>query len=105
MTEDKEIQEGKVFAVLAYLSILCFVPLLVKKDNKFAFHHAKQGLVIFLGEITFAILVWIPFLGWVLAPIGSLLLFALSLIGIIQALTGNYWKCPVVFDIAEKIKI
>ena len=105
MVEDKEVQEGKIFAVLAYLSVLCLVPLLLKKDNKFAFHHGKQGLVIFIGEVAIGILAWIPFLGWVLAPIGSLIFFVVSLIGIIQALRGDYWKCPVVSDIAEKIKI
>ncbi len=105
MVEDKEVQEGKIFAVLAYLSVLCLVPLLLKKDNKFAFHHGKQGLVIFIGEVAIGILAWIPFLGWVLAPIGSLIFFVVSLIGIIQVLKGDYWKCPVVSDIAEKIKI
>ena len=105
MAEDKEVQEGKIFAVLAYLSVLCLVPLLLKKDNKFAFHHGKQGLVIFIGEVAIGILAWIPFLGWMLAPIGSLIFFVLSLIGIIQVLRGDYWKCPVVSDIAEKIKI
>lgn len=105
MVEDKEIQEGKIFAVLAYLSIFCLVPLLFKKDNKFAVHHGKQGLVLFIGEIALGILAWIPLLGWVLAPIGSLIFFILSVIGIIEALIGNYWRCPVVFDIADKIKI
>ena len=105
VVEDKEVQEGKIFAVLAYLSVLCLVPLLLKRGNKFAFHHGKQGLVIFIGEVAAGILAWVPFLGWVVAPIASLLFLVLSLIGIIQAVIGNYWKCPVVSDIAGKIKI
>ncbi len=105
MAEDKEVQEGKIFAVLAYLSILCLVPLLLKKDNKFALHHGKQGLVLFIGEVAVGILAWIPILGWVLAPIGSVIFIILSLTGIVQALMGNYWKCPVVSDIAKKFKI
>ncbi|MFC1699643.1 DUF4870 domain-containing protein [Candidatus Omnitrophota bacterium] len=105
MAEDKEVREGKMFAVLAYLSILCFLPLILKKDNKFAFHHGKQGLVIFLGEVALGVLAWIPLLGWVLAPLGALLLFVLSLVGLIQALMGNYWKCPVVAELADKIKL
>ena len=102
--KDKEVQEGKIFAVLAYFSVLCLVPLLLKKDNKFAFHHGKQGLVIFIGEVALGILAWIPFLGWALASIGSLIFFILSLIGVIQVLRDSYWRCPVVFDIAEKFK-
>ena len=34
MAEDKEIQDGKIFAVIGYLGILCLIPLLVKKENK-----------------------------------------------------------------------
>lgn len=105
MAEDKEVQDGKVWAILAYLSILCLIPLLMKKDNKFALHHAKQGLIIFIAGIALGILVLIPFIGWVLAPIGSLLLLIISLVGIIQVLQGNYWKCPVIYDISVKIKI
>ena len=105
MAEDKEIEEGKIWAILAYLSILCLIPLLMKKENKFVLHHAKQGLVIFIAGVAIGILVLIPFLGWILAPIGSLILLILSLIGIIQVLQGNYWKCPVVYDISVKINI
>ena len=46
--QDKEIQEGKMYAVIAYLGILCLVPLLLKKENKFALFHGKQGLVLFI---------------------------------------------------------
>ena len=47
----KEILEGKIFAVLAYLSILCIIPLIFKKDNAFVLAHAKQGLVLFVSEV------------------------------------------------------
>lgn len=42
--EDLVVKEGKVFAILAYIGILCLIPLLVKKENKFAFFHAKTGV-------------------------------------------------------------
>ena len=104
MAEDKEIQEGKIFAVIGYLWILCFVPLLLKKENKFALFHGKQGLVLFIGEIASIIILMIPILG--LIGLLSLFMFAvMSLIGIIQALMGNYWKIPVVSDIANKFNI
>lgn len=105
MAEHKEIQEGKIFAGLAYISILCIIPLLFKKDNKFAYYHGKQGLVIFIGEVILMMLVWIPILGWMLAPIGSLIFLVLSIIGIVQALAGNYWQCPVVSELAAKMNI
>ena len=109
MAEGKEVKEGKVFAILAYLSILCLIPLLFKKDNKFALHHGKQGLVLFIAEVALWVVGWIliiiPVLGWLVLVLAWPILGILSLIGIIQAVMGAYWKCPVVFGISEKIKI
>ena len=46
---DKQIMEGKIFAILSYLSILCIIPLVFKRDNHFVLSHGKQGLVLFIG--------------------------------------------------------
>ncbi len=46
-----EIIDGKMYAVLAYLSILCIIPLIVKKSNSFVLDHGRQGLVLFVGEV------------------------------------------------------
>lgn len=105
MAEDKEIQDGKIFAVIGYLGILCIVPLLLKKENKFALFHGKQGLVLFLAEIALGIISIIPFLGWFIGLIGVIGLGILALLGIVQALMGNYWKMPVLGDMAEKINL
>lgn len=96
---EKEIKDGKIWAVMGYLGILCLFPLLLKKDNRFALFHAKQGLVLFIFAIATG---WIPVLGWFfVAP----LLFIAEIIGIIQALRGKCWKIPGVGDLAEKISM
>lgn len=105
MPENKEIQEGKIFAVLGYLWILCFIPLLFKKENKFALFHAKQGLVLFIAELALWLISIIPFLGWIIGLLGSIACGILSLIGVIQSLMGEYWKAPLISDYAEKIKL
>ena len=102
--ESKEVLEGKAYALLAYLWILCLIPLILKKENRFAMFHAKQGLVIFLGELVIGFVGILPILGWMILLFGTLLFGILSLIGIVQVLMGNYFKMPVVGDIAEKIK-
>jgi len=102
--DEKEILEGKAYAILSYLWILCLVPLLMKKDNKFVLFHAKQGLVLFMGELVVSIVGVIPVIGWTIMFFGTLLFGILSLSGIVQVLLGNYWKMPVVGETAEKIK-
>ena len=104
-SQDKELQEGRIYAVIGYLGILCLVPLLVKKDNKFALFHSKQGLVLFIGEVGAAIINIIPILGQLIWILSVLVFGILSLVGIVQSLMGNYWKMPVIGDIAEKISI
>ncbi|NQT23292.1 MAG: hypothetical protein HQ579_07665 [Candidatus Omnitrophica bacterium] len=105
MPENKEIQEGKIYAVIGYLWILCLVPLLLKKENKFALFHAKQGLILFICEIALAIVGIVPVLGWLISMLGWLACGILSLVGMVQALMGNYWKMPIVGDYAEKISL
>ena len=102
---DKEVQEGKLFAILAYISILCFVPLLLKKDNRFAYFHAKQGLILFIGEVLAAILSVVPFFGLIIQFLALVVFSIASIIGIMQVLMGQYWKMPYVYSVAEKINI
>ena len=104
-TEDVVVKEGKVYAILAYIGILCLIPLLIKKDNKFALFHAKQGLVLFIAEVIITFIWVIPFLGWFIGAIGWILIPIICIIAIIQVLMGNYWRIPVIADIAEKINI
>jgi uncharacterized membrane protein len=103
---NKEIDDGKLWAFIGYWWILFLVPLLGKKENKFALFHGKQGMVLFV----FAVLVWllsyIPVIGWfIIGPIGSIIWIILAIIGMVKSLQGKYWKMPVLGDIAEKIKI
>ncbi|MDP8234592.1 MAG: hypothetical protein P9M06_07360 [Candidatus Saelkia tenebricola] len=102
---DKEVHEGKLFAILAYIPILCFAPLFLKKDNRFAYFHAKQGLILLIGEVLAAVFSVIPFFG-VIIQFAAIVMFSLvSVWGIIQVLMGQYWKMPYVYNIAEKINI
>ena len=105
MAETKELKEGKIYGFIAYLWILCLIPILLKKDNKFAMFHAKQGLILFICEIGLTIIGIIPLLGQLVSTIGLLACAILSLIGMIQALMGNQWKMPVLGEYAEKITI
>ncbi len=98
-----ETDEGKIFAVMSYLSILCILPLLLKKDNPFVQCHGKQGLVIFIGEVAVFILSIV--LGEGFLRLGLFLFGVLSFWGIIEVLRGKDTQLPVVSDIADKITL
>ncbi|MDD3275145.1 MAG: hypothetical protein PHQ84_06075 [Candidatus Omnitrophica bacterium] len=100
---EQEVREGKFFAVISYVSFLCVITLVLKKDNKFALYHARQGLVLFVMEVAAFILSIIPLLGWLIGVFGYALFLLVSLWGIMQAALGVKTRIPVITGIAEKI--
>ena len=99
---DKETQEGKFFAVISYITFLCIVALVLKKENKFALFHAKQGLVLFVFEVVFFIFSVIPVF-WLIKSFIFAAFILISLLGIMQALRGSYKGLPIISDIAQKV--
>ena len=97
--DSKDVEENKIFAVLAYLGILVVVPLLAKKDSKFAMFHAKQGLVLLIAWVIAWLLSFV-FIGFIL----DIVLIIFSIWGIVNAATGKWAKLPLVGDLAEKFK-
>ncbi|MDD5084962.1 MAG: hypothetical protein PHE61_02830 [Candidatus Omnitrophica bacterium] len=102
---DSVVEDGKFFAAIGYISILFLVPLILKKDNKFALFHGKQGLVLFILEVAAGIIKIIPIIGDVVFTLAFVVCGILSLMGIIKVLMNEYWEMPVVYDIASKITI
>jgi uncharacterized membrane protein len=97
--DKKDAEENKIFAVLSYLSVLVLVPLLAKKESKFAMFHAKQGLVLLIGWIAGWILSFV-FIGFII----DIVLIVFSIWGIVNAATGKYVKLPLIGDLSEKFK-
>ncbi|MBU4332548.1 DUF4870 domain-containing protein [Patescibacteria group bacterium] len=109
MPEEKPIQTPEIdidraMGVISYIGILCIIPLLVKKQSKFAQHHARQGLVLFIGEIALIIIAVVPLLGWLLSFLGWIVAVLFSVMGIINALAGKMWEMPVLGKYAKKFK-
>ena len=98
---DKDIEENKIIAAIAYIGFLCLIPLIAKKDSKFAQFHGKQGLVLFIIEVIGSVVFWIPLFGQLLA----VLIMIVAIIGIIKALQGEYYKLPIIQDIVEKFSL
>ncbi len=102
---DPVIQEGKFFAAVGYIFVLCFVPLVLKRDNKFAQFHGRQGLILFIFEIAAAIVKSVPVIGDVVFSFAYVVLGIASLLGVIRVLMNEYWEMPVIGNIAGKITL
>ncbi len=105
MKSDAQIQDAKFFAAIGYLSILCFVPLLLKKKNEFAQFHGKQALVLFILEVAASIVKVVPALGDLVFTVAFVVFGILSLIGILKVLMGEKWEMPVIYEISSRISL
>ena len=103
LPKDPEVRDALFFAVIGYMSFLCFVPLMLKKENKFALFHGKQALVLFILELAAAILKVVPVFGDLVFTLSFVVLGILSLVGIVKVLMGERWEIPVVHEIAGRI--
>ena len=98
--DKKDIEENSVVAALGYIYILCLLPLLFKRKSKFAQWHAKQGLLLFAVEILLGWFFAVPVIGWAL----GILVLLLALLGVVNALNGNFWEMPFLGRYAQKLK-
>ncbi|HEY4518195.1 MAG TPA: hypothetical protein VJG48_01055 [Candidatus Paceibacterota bacterium] len=84
-------------AVAARLPILFWIPLISSPRTAVGTFHSNQGLVHLLTWIAGnIILMFIPFLGWVLLPVWFILNVALMIMGMIDASKGGMKPLPVV---------
>jgi uncharacterized membrane protein len=106
--DPEDAEKNKIFGILAYLGILCLVPILAAKDSPFAKYHGNQGLVLFLLEVVAAVLVNIvdlilvtilpSGLGFIatILSLAYLGLLIMAVLGIINAAAGKCVPLPVI---------
>lgn len=97
---------SRLMAVLAYLGILIIIPAIFAKDRPFVKFHLKQGLVLLItGFVVFflyiTVLEILPGSGFISIIIGFAL-FILSVIGVINAISGKEEKIPLIGDFGDK---
>ncbi|NIA18335.1 MAG: hypothetical protein GWO79_00430 [Actinobacteria bacterium] len=100
-SKDPDVEANKTIAALSYVWILCLVPLLGKRNSKFAQFHAKQGLILFIIEIIGSLIFWFPFFGQLL----MLAIAVAAVMGIVKALNGEWWKIPYIYEWSKKINL
>jgi uncharacterized membrane protein len=94
---EKEEEKDIIAAVLAYVPFLCFYGLLFRRENAFAFHHAKQGLAIFIAEVLAVALRWDLIWNIALILIGGVAIWAM-----ISAWRGESFRIPIISDLLDQ---
>lgn len=114
----KEIEEGKIVAILSYLlvGIIWFFIDEEMKKNSFVKFHVKQGLALVIIGFSFSILISILFgmVGFMmvnlsfmvlggLSQIINLGLLVLSVMGIVSAINGTKKELPWIEVVTKKL--
>ena len=76
---------------------------LIEKENRFVRFHAMQSMITFGGlTILFMVIGYVPIIGWLLFPFLGLLQLVLWILLMVKAYQGEFFKLPVIGDMAEK---
>ncbi|MDP8215215.1 MAG: DUF4870 domain-containing protein [Candidatus Euphemobacter frigidus] len=107
--DSREVEEGKVFAILSYaLSIIglpFFLIPLIMRNNEFSLYHAKQTLIIWLAGIAAGIVSGILSficIGIVLGVAAAIFLLVLTIMGLINAAQGEEKPLPLIGQWGEE---
>lgn len=106
----KNTNDSNLFAFLGvFLTVIGFIIVYAtKKDDKYAMFYAKQGLVLFIGQVILwilgFILIWIPILGWIVEMLLWIALAILWIIGMVYALSGKEKDIPIIGSFAKMFK-
>lgn len=110
--DSADISNNKVYAILAYISILVLVPLIAAPKSKFARFHTNQGFILFIGEAAYSVVrrvvlsvlsalawgpIWAVYKTVALASAVIGIIFPVfSIIGIIYAAQGKAKELPII---------
>jgi uncharacterized membrane protein len=97
--------QDNIAGLLAYLFIPAIIFLLVEpyNRNKFIRFHSFQSIFTGIFSIVVHTVLWaVPVIGWMIAPFFSLLMFIVWIVCMIKAFQMQYFKLPVIGDLAEK---
>jgi uncharacterized membrane protein len=100
------VEEERIAAVLSYIPILCFIPLINIhwKESKEARFHARQGIVLFLIELV-AVLMLVDDLARFVFRAILVAAAALAVAGVYFALQGKRYHLPLISDLADRMKL
>ncbi|MEO5341949.1 MAG: hypothetical protein H7842_01190 [Gammaproteobacteria bacterium SHHR-1] len=94
---------SRVLALMSYLGVLVFVPLVTNRDDEYVHFHARQGLVIWTFGVLAIFMLYVPGLGKLIFSFLAMAVMAYSLIGIVSVALHKAWKLPFIYGLASRL--
>ncbi|MBF0439035.1 MAG: hypothetical protein HQL93_07930 [Magnetococcales bacterium] len=93
----------KPMALLSYMSVLCLVPMILRRDDAFVNFHARQGLVLWIWGVLAIFSLHIPIVGAFFFSASVMAIMLMSLAGLVSVLLAKTWPLPGVSMLAQKL--
>ncbi|MBT3310019.1 MAG: hypothetical protein HOL04_09340 [Gammaproteobacteria bacterium] len=94
--------KSKVLAMMSYLGILVFVPLIMNRDDQYVYFHARQGLVIWIMGILAIFTLYLPGIGKFFFSSLATLVLIFSLGGMISVIFYKAWRLPLIYTLSTR---
>ena len=94
----QDISDNKIIAMSAYLlGVLGIViALLAAPESKYASFHARQALKLNIASILSVVIMIVPFIGWIVGPIASLIVSVVMIICFVHVCQGKAKDAPII---------
>ena len=100
LEEIKFNEENKTMAILACIPIVGLVLLFTEKDDLFVRYNGAQFTILAGIQLVLSI---IPVIGWMIAPLFSMLSIVLVVVGIVKSSKGERFDIPMISEWALKL--
>ncbi|RKM61912.1 zinc-ribbon domain-containing protein [Butyrivibrio sp. CB08] len=99
--DPQDIADNKLFAILPYL-FSCIAGIIVGiyvKDSEFVKFHIKNAIRLDIAAILLLVVAIVPFIGWVVAIVGAMIIVVLDIMAIVWVLQGKAKEIPIISSI------
>lgn len=96
--DPQDVAANKIVAMVSWIGILFWLPMVSCPASPFAKHCSSQGLLLLIASIASTVIHWIPIIGFVAYAL-DLAILAMTVIGMLAAYNGDAYEIPVVGSI------
>lgn len=95
--DPKDISDNKITAMAPYILGVAglLICLLAAGDSKYAGFHARNALKLTISQALLVVCCIIPFLGWIAAGIGNIMIVVINIICFVHVCQGKAKEAPI----------
>ena len=95
--------KSQSMSLMAYMGVLCLVPLVLNRNDDYVNFHTRQGLALWLSEAVAAFALVLPVIGRFFFTFTMVVCVFFSIAGIVGVFLEKAWRFPFFGSLAERL--